>query len=490
VGDKIKGPKSIIEAYGLPKTQKLFEKWGKKIKAVRKAQSNFSDSNALKLARVLENTKREITKAERTYEGTQPVDVGPFKKYAFDILTALMPNLIAEDLVSVQPMDTKVGRVFYLRYLYGSDKGNISAGDTMFGPYQVGPKGYDASKYSSEYVENEILATPDDYDDDDPWIYTGNIAYVPIRPGYIVIDTGTVQVTDDGDGNLEGTGVTGTIDYESGAYTLEYTVQPQNDLIAEYQYDLEHAPSTIPEVTVRVDERIITARARKLKALYAFDAAYDLQQEQGIDLDDALLETITTEIKHEIDGEVMLDLYNQAGIQSEWDITIPSPELSQKEHYESFIAQLSADSNSIFQETRRAVGNFIVVGKTAADVLEALGEPRYTGQTTGVQAGPHQAGVLDNKWNIYKNPYYNEDEYLVGYKGDLFLDAGYVLAPYLPVFATQLLMMEDFVGRRGFATSNGKRMLNNKLYVKGTVEQSEKTDNWGKAYEESENPYE
>jgi hypothetical protein len=76
------------------------------------------------------------------------------------------------------------------------------------------------------------------------------------------------------------------------------------------------------------------------------------------------------------------------------------------------------------------------------------------------------------RWKVYRNPYYGENDYLLGYKGNLFLDAGYVWAPYLPFATTQTIMMEDFVGRKGFAQSAGQRMLNSKLYVKGSITQS------------------
>lgn len=460
--------KSLVEAYGTRKSLALLESWKDNITAVRKVDPSFSDEAALKLARVLENTREEISRAEQIFEATQPVDVGPFKKYAFDLITAVMPNLIAEELVSVQPLEQKLGQIFYLKYLFGSDKGSVRKGDVMFGPHQVAPQGYNATNYSSEYVDNEVLDALGSTE------YSGNLAYVPVRPGTVVIDCGGgVVATDDGQGSLTGTGVTsGTINYETGAYTLSLAAEAAADPTAEYQYNLEYAPSTIPQVNLKVEERVITARPRKLRALYAFDSAYDLRKSQGIDIDDSLLEAISAEIKHEIDGEIMQDLYAQAGLSSTWDIHNATNYVSQREHRETFISELSAASNAIFQATRRAVGNFIIVGKLGADVLESLGEPRFKFSAPGALAGPHYAGTLDNKWKVYKNPYYNEDEYLVGYKGQLFLDAGYVYAPYLPIFATQLLMLDDFVGRRGFATSYGKRMLNNQLYVKGQITNS------------------
>lgn len=104
-----------------------------------------------------------------------------------------------------------------------------------------------------------------------------------------------------------------------------------------------------------------------------------------------------------------------------------------------------------------------------SNVLESIGAPRFVAAGGSSPTGPHFAGTLDGRWRVYKNPYYGANEYLVGYKGDLFLDAGYVYAPYLPVFSTQLIMDETFLGRRGFATSNAKKMLNPNIYVKGSI---------------------
>lgn len=459
--------RSLHEVYGERKSHAIMEKWSDNVDAVKSVNEGFDDEDGLRLAMLLENTKRELNRAEQIYETTQPIDVGPFKKYSFDIITAVMPNLIAEEIVSVQPLDQKIGQIFYLKYLFGDNKGQVDKGDTMFGPYQTSPKGYDSQNYTSEYVEGEHLDDPGDK------TYDGNLSWVPLRPGTIEIDTGNVTLKDDGNGNLTGTGVVdGNIDYEDGSFEFELSDSAEADVEATYQYNLEAAPSTIPQVNLEVSERIVTARPRKLKALYAFDSAYDLKMSQGVDIDQSLLEAASAQIKHEIDGEIMNDIYLQAGLSSSWDIDRPDY-ISQREHRMSFISEMSAASNQIFQETRRAVGNYIITGKRGADVLESIGAPRYESADIGTVNGPHFAGTLDNKWKVYKNPYYGEEDYLVGYKGDLFLDAGYVYAPYLPVFATSLLMMEDFVGRRGFATSYGKRMLNNIVFVKGQITSEE-----------------
>jgi hypothetical protein len=45
---------------------------------------------------------------QRTDEATQPADVQNFKKQALALVSAVIPNLIAEELVTVQPLQLKI----------------------------------------------------------------------------------------------------------------------------------------------------------------------------------------------------------------------------------------------------------------------------------------------------------------------------------------------------------------------------------------------
>ena len=126
-----------------------------------------------------------------------------------------------------------------------------------------------------------------------------------------------------------------------------------------------------------------------------------------------------------------MDLYNQAGLTSTWNMTYNPKDMNvtQREHRETFIDEIISCSNAMFQATRRATANFLIVGKLGSDILESLGAPRYVPSGVTNAVGPHFAGTLDGKYKVYKNPFYKEDEYLIGYKGATFLDSGYVYAP-------------------------------------------------------------
>lgn len=463
---------NLVLTGGITAEQKkaLFESWAPHINVVKQFQPNVPDSELVNLAVCLESTKREaartLAKVRRSSltEATQVSDIQGFKRFAFELITGVLPNLVANEIVSVQALKQKVGQIFYMQYTYGSAKGDIAAGDVMFDPFTTAPGN---TKYTSEVVDQEILAAAGA-------VSTAYLAWKPIRPATIVL-TGTVggvaKTYRDKDGDFKLYDVNsqvGTVDYTTGLVTFTNPITFQTDLEAAYEYNLEFAPAEAPELNLEIKEWLVTARSRKLRARYAFDAAYDIQQQHGIDIETELADTAVAEIRHEIDLEIINDLYNSATLTSSWNMAKPVG-VSQNEHYQSFVNEIIAASNKIFQETRRAAGNFVIVGKLAADVLEALPDTLYKAQDAIDAVGPHVAGTLKSRWKVIKNPYFAQDTYLVGYKGKSFIDAGYVYAPYLPVFATQMIMLDDFLGRQGFATSYAKKLINVKYYVKGLI---------------------
>ena len=91
-----------------------------------------------------------------------------------------------------------------------------------------------------------------------------------------------------------------------------------------------------------------------------------------------------------------------------------------------------------------------------------------------VQSGGRSLfGVLKNRWVIYKDPWYSADAALMGYKGQTFLDAGYVYAPYIPLYVTPLIIdPNDFRPRRGMMTRFAKKMVVSEMYATISVETS------------------
>ena len=438
----------------------LVEAYDPFIQAVANHKPNMKPEEAAKLAVLLHNTQSML---QRTDEATQPADVQNFKKQALALVSAVIPNLIAEELVTVQPLQLKIGQVFFLKYMYGTNKGKIKAGDVAFDRYG---RPVNEINYSSEIVEGEEFATGDGAEVN----FEGNLAFIRVRR---VNAINGIEVNCDEKGVIQGAGVSGKVDLETGKLNLKFTEAPGDGEVVEvdYEYDLESVlPNTIPEVQLQLSETTLKARPRKLKTLYSFDAGQDLMRQQGVDIDESLLEAAVSSIRAEIDAEIINDLWVQAGLTSTWNNQWDKTSgLSKREYNMTFIDEITAAGNAMFEVTRRCQPNFLVVGRLAADALDSIGAPRFQAVANVGGTGAFFAGVLDGRIRVYKNPYFQANQYLLGYRGDTLIDAGYVYAPYIPIMTTNLLMAEDFVGRRGYATSYAKKMLQPQLYIKGTV---------------------
>ena len=450
---------SLVErVLATPQNKLNLQKHANRIRVAENVQKKQGKTMGLEkrtaLATVLENTEK-ICRAANLKEATNSRNI-PSKTFFMDMLTAVVPNLIASDIVSTQALESKAGMVSYLRFIYGTDKGNTTAG-TMFTNSLY--TGRSDSAYTSREIVDEIV------------VDSINFEYVPIIPGTIrvTLPDGTIY-TDDGTGNLvnplDANAVVGTINYQTGAFSCP---NAGDGTSAQYEYDNETVPDLkVPEISMTLAQIPIFAKSRKLAAYWGFDAAYDLQQQYGQEIGSVMATQAAGEIAHEIDTEIVNDLYKlaAAGPELTWN-KIPPTGVNVIDHYDSFWVRLTEGAKIINQATMRVQPNFIVCGTNVAAVIECMRNFDATGATDAV--GPHFIGTLGGRYKVYMVPLMQEDSFVLGYKGTNFLEAGYVYAPYMPILSTDLLMPADFRGQQGYATSYGKKMLNGKMYLRGKI---------------------
>lgn len=401
-------------------------------------------------AMTLENTARQLRVMESMNYGgaTQPSSIGQYKRFALDMVGTLMPNLIAPEVVSVQAIDNKVGMINILEYQYGSDKGSAAAGQTFASPlgYQGMNPYYTTASVDGEDLKSDTTAQ--------------KLSYGPVKAD-------TVRIVDK-DGAL----LVETTDYTiaGDTVTLTSTGAGKSGLKAYYLYDNETIPVVAPQIKLDIKSLPIEATSRKLSAIWAFDAQYELSKEYGADMQQLLATQAVAEIEQEIDNEITLDLYRiaNAGPEVAWSRVQPVG-VNQMDHYDSFWSKIVEGSNEIYGATRRARANFMICGLGVDAVVKCM--RNFAGSEDMTAIGPHFIGTLGGQIKVYVNPNYDPNTFVLGYKGPNLMDAGYVYAPYMPVMTTGMLTMaDDFGTREGWATSYGKKAINPRLYVKGRID--------------------
>jgi|WetSurSiteA1Bulk_404760.scaffolds.fasta_scaffold00002_55 hypothetical protein len=416
------------------------------------------------LAVMLENLSRYMNNMD---EATRAVNIGDFQKYAFPLVRAIFPELIANSLVSVQPMLGPASLVFYMDFVFATNKGSVRRGDTMMSSVTRGPN---QLSYTSPQVDSEPLVTGDG--STVSWT-NQSLLFTPIVPGSLSITDGVQTLTDDGQGNLVGnTGSgTNTINYSTGALNFSFSGAPDSGSVVAgtWTYDMEANP-LVPEVDLQLNSSPVIARPRKLRAKWSLEAAYNMRSLHGLEAEVELTSVIGSEIRFEIDREIINDLQNHAAAGSVfWNKDLPQG-VSLAEQKLSMVDCLQTGCNVIHQKTGRATGTWLLCGESVATIVETLpGFIATPGLPNGMVKGAYRAGNLNGKWEIFKDPFYTNNYFLMGFKGQRFLEAGYIYAPYIPLYSTPTIVLDDFVARKGLATQYGKKAVNPLFYLTGQM---------------------
>ena len=91
----------------------------------------LQEHNRENMARLLENQAAQVLREANTL-GSSGADAGRvdgFSNIAFPIVRRVFGGLVANELVSIQPMSLPSGLLFYLDYTYGADVGGDGTGD-------------------------------------------------------------------------------------------------------------------------------------------------------------------------------------------------------------------------------------------------------------------------------------------------------------------------------------------------------------------------
>ena len=244
----------------------------------------------------------------------------------------------------------------------------------------------------------------------------------------------------------------------------------------------------IPEIDISMRSVAIVAKTRKLKAVWTPELAQDLNAYHSVDAEAELTSLLSEYVTMEIDLEILDMLRLNALAKTErWSARVgheydpattsfvessgASNAYTKGDWFQTLGNKIQSVSNAIHQKTLRGGANFIVVSPETATILESI--PGYATDGNGdsnnksYAMGVQKAGLLNNRFTVYKNPYQFENTILVGFRGSNFLETGAVYAPYVPLIMTPLVYdPKNFTPRKGVMTRYAKKMVRPEFYGK------------------------
>ena len=244
----------------------------------------------------------------------------------------------------------------------------------------------------------------------------------------------------------------------------------------------------IPEINLEMRSEAIVAKTRKLKAVWSPEFAQDLNAYHSIDAEAELTSMLSEYVSQEIDLEILGMLQENAQTSEQWSAKIGyeydaatkafqqgnanAQAYNQGTWFQTLGTKIQKVSNKIHQLTLRGGANFLVCSPTIATILESI--PGYAADTDGDKMqfamGVQKVGAINNRFQVYKNPYMTENTILMGYRGTQFLETGAVYSPYIPLIMTPLVYDPDnFTPRKGVMTRYAKKMVRPEFYGKISV---------------------
>lgn len=397
----------------------------------------LSDSKKMAVAMVLNNTNKFMNEAFSNSVGTQRADLGMWKKFCLNLTTVALPNLIAHDLVIVQPMSSMSGYITYVKYTSGSTKGQTSRGEVFNDPFKLGK--VDVNYTSSKVVENVeagevVFAWTPVVAGSVKFLEEGGSEYVELTPNP---DTGKYSVEKAG----------------KVAYEYDNVVIPQNDL---------------PIVNASIESKALVAKARRVAVYYSQIAAFQAKTDYGFDLGDQLAEKAVGQLSYEIDTEIT-DLLISLGGDADSDLifnrTVPAG-VSKAEHYEGFAEIVEIAKQKIYDRTKRYAPNYMLCASNVLPILPFI--KGFKAAPAGKINGPYFAGTL-NSVKVFVTPNIEAGKFVMGVNGDDMMSSAAIYAPYMSVVPTQLLGYADGAMSQGFSTLYALETLNEDLVIAGKV---------------------
>ena len=304
---------------------------------------------------------------------------GDFHKIAIPMVRRTFPELIAHDLVGVQPMTAPVGIAFALRF---------RAGQTY------------NSQSNQELGYNTIDST-----------YSGTYATSA--------------------GERLGSYTPGSATTNTPAATAPGLGIGSGDPIKEVSFTLEKTQVTAQ--TRKLRSRWSLEVAQDLKAMHGLNIEDEMMDILAYEVTAEIDREIVAKIRTAADGNAYSNVAGKLGTLS-WTSSANFDGRWEHEKYRNLYNNAVRKANRIAILTRRGAGNYIVANPTVCAAFE--GSSAFTiapvsNNIDTAKTGVAFIGTLDSRLKLYRDTFASTDEFVVGYKGSSAYDAGIIYLPYV-----------------------------------------------------------
>jgi hypothetical protein len=413
-------------------------------------------ARAMRTFQVMQNqaTYIEGLRSDPRMESTFTQNLGALVPKVIDLVRIFYPNMVAHDLVDIQPLDRQNGEIFVVKPTYDNTAAGVTAGQQVF-------KNVTDGTYASESSVVALTLTST--------TWGGTLPTLTIRPGTATViirnAAGAIQgsFTDNGSGafaaqaaNTSSTVVawTGTINYTSGvvAVTPGTAITGGWTVTVSARYDSESATGNIRKVSFNLGTVPVQAESHPLLVDWSVQAQLAASAHLNLDVPQTLADLVAGVIKQERDVTLINQILSAATADTNLNFDASAPtNYSRIARYAEIELKLNYAESKIQRAEGRGGVSWILCGTNAADIWRHC--DGFEPSDVVAPIGPHKIGTLrDGTVAIIKNPFMNVNTYVIGFKGYVLGDAATILAEWIPLYATPVFQAPELINRQGMTS--------------------------------------
>lgn len=391
-------------------------------------------------------------------------------KVMFPMIKRVLPELMANKLVSIQPLNMPTGVIYYITYKYSTDKGEVKAGDEFSGnPYQTNPA-YSVY-YSSEKLGPIELGSDKEVENVNKIFSFLDVdaANASTYKRIEIIDKTTHRTI-----LAKKVTVTGDVVkfYSDDGATLLATVEKDkevaitsdaksilgatdNDKIVVFVVYNQEGTSRIPEMEFDIDHMDVSTTERKLKVRWTKEAEQDMQAYHKIDVEQELVKVASVQTNYEIDRQIMetIDdiIISPLSGSFDWaDDEGNGTTGNYLDRHRALAQRMYQYCTKVAQYNRLAPADWAVCSPQVAAALQMLPDWK-AGEISRNKSTFYNAGALGNGTvSIYCDPNRMNNDITLGYKAkDTTYGAGIVYSPYANWMSGTVVNPDNFNNIRG-----------------------------------------
>ena len=411
---------------------------------------------------VMRNQEEYIENFKRRYgESTYVTSLGDLAPKVIDVVRIFYPNMIANLVAEIQPLSTLNGQVLTVKPIFSNTAAGVQKGQEVF-------VNETNSEYASDYSTESIATT-----DGAVTTFAATLSIRPVRPGTVSVRLSNSEVaTDDGKGNVSGDGLTGTVNYSTGAFSVTFTTAPTTgqQVTVTYRYDFEVSPDNLREMEIAINLVPVTAKPHPLRINWSVAAELAASAAYNLDVEDTVSNLAAQFIRKERDGVVVDQIRRAATANTNLDFNAGNVTegITRKQHFQDWSLKLTYAESLIFSTNGRGTVSFVLGGINATDVISH--QASFVPEPKVIPIGAHKLGTLGGTVDVIKDNRLPANEYVFGFRGMQVGDAALILADFIPIYFTPTFQNSNLNNSQGLLSMYDTLLNNNNYYFKGTIE--------------------